>query len=173
MNITTSTPHDLDPDLDPDVILNAYAEGKANTAFHLDCADRITDQAHRYVTLCFTGGAAAIGYTVHLFDHSAGPPAWGVLFAGIHLFLIGAWLVTTCMRPGEYWPPVNEGINFLMPHLRWHEILRGEIENIAERTIDLRTKNNTRATTLHRLATAALCCPATFAAAWWVATMLA
>ena len=161
------------PDLDPEVIVNAYQEGKENTAFHLDCSDRLGEQGNRYVSLCFTGGAAALGYTVYLVENGFGTVTWGVLAVGLHLFIVGAILVSAVMAPSQYYPPANEGHNFLMPNLKWHEILRGEIENTIERTLEIRKANEVRGAALRRLAKAALCAPLTFLAAWGVAAGLA
>jgi len=169
MNNSLDSDLDLSPDLSPDVILNAYAEGKENSAFHLDCSNRLADQGNHYVTLRFAGGGGSIAYAVHLFGSTQLAAGWGLLAAGVHLFVVGAILAAVCLRPAPYWPPVNEGINLLIPKLQWHQILRGEIERIAMSTNEVRERNDARGAALRRGAVAALCSPITFLCVWLVA----
>lgn len=155
---------------DPEVILNAYAEGKANAAFHDACGDNLTAAANHTLTWLSTAGFGAVAYAAHLFEVGArGPAPWAVLAGAVHLLVVSAGIIWKCLSSRPAYPPSNEAKNLVHPGFSWVQIVETEIGLLADRVSRIRARNELTGRWLNRLRYAALAAPLTFALAWGLA----
>jgi hypothetical protein len=164
-----------EPIVSTEVILNAFTEGKENADFHLACADNLTTSSQNTLTLLAAGGYGALGYAAHLFEGGAGnfAIACGVSAGAVHLLVVAALIVAKCLRARDYNATHNEAQHLLGDGQAWAQIVRGEIENLAERIAENRAANAAIGRWLNRLWLAALFVPITFLVGWAVAAWVA